>query len=113
MGRPDRLARNQSVFRNIIERIERLLGRVPESLDRNEFLCECADERCVEHIAISRADYKLIREDPRRFAVAPGQAHVYAEAETIVARGELYWVVEKIGEAGKVAREEAQRGAVG
>jgi hypothetical protein len=66
-------------------------------------VCECANDHCAERVSMSSAEYETIRRDGKRFFVAPGEAHVLPEVERVVARNDRYWIVEKIGTAGKLA----------
>jgi hypothetical protein len=52
-------------------------------------------------IELPLAEYERVRAHPRRFLVAPD--HEIPEAEIVVESHEDYTVVEKRGEAGKVA----------
>jgi hypothetical protein len=95
-----RLAENEALARKVNEAIER--GVWPgEEQEPVQFRCECARPDCSQPIALTLADYELVREDPRRFVVATG--HQGPELETVVERRENYVVVEKRGEAGRVA----------
>jgi hypothetical protein len=42
------------------------------SVIRFGFLCECADKRCTQAIAMTADEYETVRADPLAFAVAPG-----------------------------------------
>jgi hypothetical protein len=95
-----RAAKNQSLFREINERVEGVnLNAVPES---GEWICECADDTCVERIPMSVREYELIRGHGAWFFVAPEVRHVWPDVERIVERNERYWVVEKLGAAGRM-----------
>jgi hypothetical protein len=98
--REDRAARNQSMFRQINERLTRddPLGGMTGS---HVITCECADPACVQALAISAAEYEAMRREPRRFAVHPD--HVYPDVERVVSRSRTFSVVQKIGQAGEVA----------
>jgi hypothetical protein len=54
-------------------------------------------------------EYEELRANPTHFAVAPDDVHVFPEAERIIEKRERYWVVEKIGEAAKVAEDQDVR----
>jgi hypothetical protein len=97
-------AQNQALIREVNERIEALSNEAAHP----EFLCECADENCIETIALSIAEYESIRSSPVCFPVAPG--HDYPEFERVTEANERYVVVEKFGEAGEVVRELDPRG---
>ena len=75
---PKRGAHNQALIREVNERIEAIAARAAPP----EFLCECADERCIETIELSIAEYEAIRSSPLRFPVKPG--HRYSEFERVV-----------------------------
>ena len=92
-------ARTQSLFRDANEKVQDINEAVP----LGDWVCECADESCVERIALTLAEYEIVREDPRRFAISPGDDHVVPEIEAVVARTERFWVVEMIGKAGELA----------
>jgi hypothetical protein len=95
-----RIARNESLLREVNESIER--GRWPgdESLPL-KFRCECASLDCNETIALTREEYEQVRRNGRRFAIRPG--HQAEECEQVVETHDAYAVVEKFDEAGKAA----------
>jgi hypothetical protein len=93
-------ARNQSLFREVNERVENLrLGWAP--LTEIDFVCECADDSCIRPIGMTVAEYEEVRARANRFFVLPG--HVYPEVEVVVAENERFWIVEKIDDAAAVA----------
>jgi hypothetical protein len=98
-GRPARAARNQSLFREINERVRDLNEGFSLVLPLGDWVCECADHLCAERIALSAAEYEGIRQNGARFVVAPGDAHVWPDVEHVMERTDRYWVVETIGEA--------------
>lgn len=104
---PERLGANQALFRDINNRVENLVGQSIAAVPRTDFLCECADATCVEHLSISLDEYRAVRENPRLFAVAPADKHVFQEVERVSSRSDRYWVVEKLGEAAKIVEREA------
>lgn len=101
--RASRAARNQSLFRDVNERVREINGGLdsPRSLD--EWLCECADNGCTARIALTIQEYERVRDDPTHFIVAPD--HVFPEVERVIERQDDYWVVEKLGQAAAVAEE--------
>jgi hypothetical protein len=103
--RERRAAQNQSLFREVNERIEPLHQRFNSitASRLNDFICECANEGCSEMVALSVEEYESIRETPKRFFVAPSEEHVWLDVERIVEQRDRYWVVEKLGVAGKMA----------
>ena len=49
------------------------------------------------------AEYADLRASSVRFAVSPGDQHVFPDAESVVLQAERFWVVEKFGEAAEAA----------
>lgn len=99
----ERKARNEALFREVNERIE----KVVEDAANPEFLCECADEDCCETLELSIAEYEAIRRSPVRFPVKPG--HSDPEVERVVEEHEQYVVAEKRGRAAEIVRERDPR----
>jgi hypothetical protein len=98
----ERLAANESVFREVNEGIER--GQWPgEEQALVSFRCECAQLGCTELVELSVDDYHRVRSNPRRFIVLPG--HERAAVEIVVERRPGYLVVEKVDQAGEKAKE--------
>jgi hypothetical protein len=92
-------AKNQALFRDVNERIEELVGEAWHPA----FVCECADEHCVETLELSLREYEEIRASPVHFPVKVG--HDYPEFERVVEVSDGYAVVEKIGAAAEVAKK--------
>ncbi len=101
--RGKRAAQNQSLFREINERVKQLNEGFSLVLPVGEWICECADDACAERIELSPEEYEDVRKDGTHFLVAPSDEHVFAEVEHVTLRAERYWVVEKTGTAGEVA----------
>lgn len=103
----DRLATNESVFREINEGIER--GQWPGEEDaRIRFRCECARLGCNELLEATVREYEQVRAHGRRFMVIPG--HERLSVEVVVETHPGYLVVEKRGQAGAAAEEADPRG---
>ena len=103
-----RAAQNQSLFREVNERLEGLADAFQYIAGTNAaFACECADLTCIQTMSISVTEYEAVRASPNQFAVLPG--HVYPDVETVVSENERFVVVEKIGEGGKVAMQRDPR----
>jgi hypothetical protein len=98
-----RAARNQSLFREINERVKQLNEGFSLVLPVGEWICECADDTCVDRIELSAAEYEAVRIDGTHFLVAPSDEHVFLDVETVIERTDGYWVVEKFGTAGEEA----------
>lgn len=101
--RQARLARNQSLFREVNERVNDVHELFSHGAPVSDWVCECGDQGCAEHIALTYTEYETLRARPTRFAVVPADSHVFPEVEHVVERNERYWVVEKIETAAKVA----------
>jgi hypothetical protein len=95
-----RAARNQSMFREINERLTRD-DPLAEITGSHVIACECADPTCVQTLAISNEQYQRVRREPRQFVVLPG--HIYPEVERVTAEHRTHVVVEKLGQAAEVA----------
>jgi hypothetical protein len=93
----ERAARNQSLFREVNERIEEL----SRSATMPSFICECCDEGCDEMMALTLEEYEHVRSDANRFAVLPG--HEVPAVEEVVEATDRYVVVAKLGAGGPVA----------
>ena len=94
--RAERQGRNESLFREVNERIAEL-NQTFHVEGRSEFLCECSREECREPVSISIDEYEGVRRESTRFFVLPG--HEDESVERVIGRNERYIVVEKIGEA--------------
>ena len=95
-----RIARNQDLFREVNERVKDVNDAFADLLRDEEWICECVNRDCIERIVLTLDEYEELRANPTHFAVAPGESHVFYEAENVVAQTDRYGVVEKIGTAG-------------
>jgi hypothetical protein len=100
--RAERQGRNESLFREVNERIAEL-NETFQIEGRSEFLCECSLEECKEPFSISLKEYEAVRGEPTRFFVIPG--HEDGSVERVVERNDRYVVVEKIGDAAEEAED--------
>lgn len=100
--RLERTARNESLFREVNDRIEELSenveaqGIAPEG-GLVEFHCECGRDGCTERVQLTIAEYVHVRADNDRFALVPG--HETPEMEAVVESNERFVVVDKLPEA--------------
>jgi hypothetical protein len=94
-----RIARTESVFRHVNERIAETAERFGS--DETEFVCECADAECHSRLEVPLDEYEDVREDPTQFLVADG--HELPAYEKVVERRNPYLVVRKVGRALKAA----------
>jgi hypothetical protein len=88
---PLRIARTESLFRDVNERIADAAQELGAS--SAEFVCECADPACSERFAAHLEEYEAVRADGRRFLVAPG--HEEASYERIVEEENEHRVIQK------------------
>jgi hypothetical protein len=105
-----RAAKNQSLFRQINESVKELNEAFRLVSPVGEWICECANTECIETVEMTANDYEAIRAGGARFFVAPGTEHVWPDVERVSDRKKNYWIVEKIGDAATVARQEDPRG---
>jgi hypothetical protein len=101
-----RQARNENFFRRINEGIEEVVehSQVVHSAPV-AFVCECSRDDCTTAIELTLDEYEEVRQDGRRFLVAPG--HVNPSIERVVEENERFSVVEKRGTAGEIAENDA------
>ena len=87
----NRIARTESLFRDVNERI----AETAETLGSDDavFVCECADAGCDERLPARLDEYQQVRSDGVRFLVAPG--HEEADYERVLYRELEYQVVAK------------------
>jgi hypothetical protein len=98
----ERLAQNESFFRDVNERIRDIADRHGADEHAYGFVCECSDPGCVERVTLSLREYEAVRAEGTRFVLAEG--HDNGSIETVVASAPDHVVVEKVGVAGNVAR---------
>jgi hypothetical protein len=91
--RERRIGRNEALFREVNERIERVSQALRVEPERLRILCECGDESCFEQIEVSLPEYEEVRANSSLFFVRPG--HEHAEVEEVVEEREDYNVVRK------------------
>jgi hypothetical protein len=99
--RLERRARNETLIREVNDRIEELStdaeaqGIAPDGLI--EFHCECGREGCAERVLLTIEEYQGVRADNDRFAVVPG--HQTPKMEVVVGVEDRFVVVDKLPEA--------------
>ena len=96
-------ARTQSLFRDVNERVKEINETFSVVVQLGDWVCECADQRCSERIALTHDEYETVRSNPRHFLVAPADAHFLPDIERLHERKDRYWIVEKYGVAGDLA----------
>ena len=98
-----RLAQNEHFFREVNEKVKEVAESHGSDSHQYEFVCECSDNLCAERVSMTLREYEQIRAEPTRFVVKKN--HVIAEIEHIVATVPDHMVIEKHGEAGRIAIE--------
>jgi len=95
----ERAAKNQSLFREVNERIQDL------SADAlfTAFICECLNETCAEQVSLTLEEYEHVRAGANRFFVLPG--HEIAAVERNVDVNDRFLVVSKLGAGGRLAEQ--------
>ena len=91
-----RASRNEEIFRDVNEKIEKGVEwhGVTSAV---EYHCECGNSECFEKIDLRPSEYERVSAERYRFVIRPG--HEDDQIEQVVERHEAYLVVEKIGEA--------------
>jgi hypothetical protein len=87
-----RVARTESVFRHVNERIAETVGQL--HMDETLFVCECADPACHHRVEVPLETYEEVRENPTRFIVADG--HEEPAFERVVSKRRGFAIIEKI-----------------
>jgi hypothetical protein len=97
-AREERIAKTESLFRSVNERIAEASERFDNGdNDGAELLCECADPNCAERLHVPLEEYEQVREDATTFVLDPD--HVEPDVEKVVSRRPDYAVVKKVDEA--------------
>jgi hypothetical protein len=104
--RGKRIGKNEVLFRDVNERLRELGESFGVVTEEAEFVCECGNRSCIEHIRMPLPAYEEIRSDPKRFFIFKG--HENTEYEKVVAETKGYLVVEKLpgGAAGVAIRDD-------
>ena len=95
----ERLAHNQTLFREVNERIQ-YLGEVNERIGysaegaTSEFVCECSNTECISTIELTVVEYERVRSNPTWFVIKPD--HDLAQIERVVSRDDGFAVVERL-----------------
>jgi hypothetical protein len=88
------------------------VARVSEEIgggvnNRLQILCECGEDGCDTTLDVSHAEYDEAHQQRDRFMVAPG--HEDEQIEHVVKRTPEYLIVDKFGDAERVAEAEERR----
>jgi hypothetical protein len=102
------IGRNEGLFREGNERLQRLRKAAEPRDPLTKFHCECGEESCTEWVSMRLSEYEAVRSQDDRFAVVPG--HETPELECVVERNAGFFVVDKVPEAEKLVADDP-RGA--
>jgi hypothetical protein len=94
-----RAARNESLAREVNERIEELAT----STAFPSFICECPDLACAEKLQVTLTEYERVRSIPNQFIVATG--HEVLRVERVIVETNRYVVVAKLSPGTEVAED--------
>jgi hypothetical protein len=86
----ERFARNQTLFREVNERI----GTIAADNGVVEFLCECSNTECTDTIVLNLSEYERVRSNATWFVIK--QDHDIRQVERVISRHDGYAVVEKL-----------------
>ena len=88
----ERIAKTEALFRNVNEGIREASDRLEAEVA--DFICECSDSTCTEHVRVPLEEYERVREHATRFVVRPG--HVKGPIERVVEQERQYTIIEKL-----------------
>ena len=77
-----KLGRNETLFRQVNERLKELGESFSVVAEWADFVCECSDERCAEPVHLTLEEYERVRSESRWFFVVRG--HERPEIERVV-----------------------------
>ena len=66
----ERIARTESLFREVNERIAESADRF--DVEETRFVCECADPTCTQRVEATLEEYERVREDGATFLLVNG-----------------------------------------
>ena len=103
-SREERVARNEELF----QVVNRQIVKLEETLGTRTFamVCECGKKHCLDGFDVEAVVYQRVRTNPLLFFVVPG--HEDQQVEKVLERTPQYLVVEKVGRAAEVVRDESQ-----
>ncbi len=89
---PEVMAKTESLFRDLNERIATAAGQFGS--EDAEFVCECADPKCMERVEVPLEVYEDVRAEPTTFILANG--HEERSIEKVVEARRRFQIVEKV-----------------
>ena len=91
--RKRRIGENEAIFRSVNEQVRGLTATLSTKPETLRIVCECGVRSCAEQFTIDADAYAEVRAESTLFLVKPG--HDLPETETVVARNDVYWTVQK------------------
>jgi hypothetical protein len=102
--RARRIGRNEALFREVNERIERVTQSLQVTSETISILCECGNASCAAQIEVSIPEYERVRKEATLFFVCKG--HEQPDVEDVIDQQPGYDVVRKKEDpAAEMARE--------
>jgi hypothetical protein len=100
--RERRIVVNETLFREVNERVKDLNQSFAPLTGAMQIVCECGSGACAERFPMRPEEYEALRANPDHFAIVPG--HENLDVERVVSRCGEYDVVQKLpGEAQSIA----------
>jgi hypothetical protein len=101
-------ARNESIFREANEKLERKVVRLSITESRTPYFCECDDPGCRSVVNLTIREYEAVRSEPTQFLITPGHD---APPDRIVEEREGFTVIEKTGKEAELVEQQDPRSA--
>src|SRR3954454_13749400 len=98
----EQVARNDAIFREANERIERAAVKFAGP-DLVPFICECAEPSCRDVISLPLAESERVGEHSSWLVVTPGNEASAGSCAEILEPKDCYHVVDRIGRAAEAA----------
>ena len=105
--RKERIAHNESAFRELNERLETSVHRDRPAEDFAGFVCECGNPECDATVRLQLATYEEIRQNDKLFFIVPG--HEVPDTEDVIDEGRGYVVVRKHDDVAEAVEESSRR----
>jgi hypothetical protein len=103
----ERAVRNEALFREVNEQARSISGlQPPTPSDDLLIICECSDDHCTERSSLPLSIYETVRANPRQFLVVSGHE---GDFERVVEPADGYSIVQKEGQAGRIAEQNDPR----
>jgi hypothetical protein len=106
-ARKERIARNESAFRELNERLEANVHRGRTEPDYAGFVCECGDGDCDMTVRVPLRAYEEVRKDSRQFIVVRG--HELVDSEDVIDEGDGYLIVRKHEDVAEIVDDQKRR----